>query len=120
MSQRVLTDDLRGHLENATGTTVEVGERTVDPPSYVLHPVSGGGYWAGLQVDHAQGTFAFQVTCAAVNREQAQWLLDEAVEHLPTTTAAQVVKCVTVGGVRIHRDVDPPVWVATPLFHVTT
>ena len=114
------TTAIRDLFAAADSHPVEVGDRTVDPPSYVIHQVDGGsGFWAGIDNTHGDGTFAWQVTCAALTWEQCEAMRLEAVDLMLSLPDAGLVRCVSASSVRVHRDVNPHVWVATPQFHVT-
>ena len=119
-----VTDALVARLEAAfPNISTVVGDRPQDLyPAHVVHQVDGGsGFFRDLDSTHGDGTFAWQVTCVALNAAHAAGMRDDVVAALTTEPpdGVKLVRCASPGGVRPDRDVTPPVWVATPLFHLT-
>lgn len=120
---RPVTEATRYRLAAAVGiASAHVTDRGDAVPAFVVHQVPGASeFWRGLDDEHADGIFAYQVTCVGSTWDQAQWLRTQAIDALTVQPPSGVarVKCETVGRTDIDRDVDPAVFVCTPLFHMT-
>lgn len=121
---RPVTDAIRDHLDSGLPdhVAVEDGERTVDPPVAVVQSLTGGEWLAMIEPTWDDGEAPWQITCAGVIRDQAEWLADQVrgvmLGSLPS--GVKFVRPDSMGyGARVDRDVDPDVWVSTPVFYLT-
>lgn len=110
------TDAVRDALA-AAGLTVEVVDRGgTPPPVVVVHPLPGGSRDGTVADPFDDGDIPYQLTCVGTGREQAEWLVPQALAALRPTVAVtgRRVRVVPEGHahVVIDRDVDPPVWTA--------
>ena len=127
MNRRPVTDAIRDRLGAVVGwADVEVGERTVEPPVIVVHPLPGGAPAQMLDGPSslAHGHMPYQLTCVGVagssGRDQVEQLAADAVAALvgwsDDTVGAVTVE--TFGDVRPDQDEQPAVWMSTPIVQV--
>ena len=127
VNRRTVSDEIRDRLLDQLPVPVEVGERTVEPPCIVVHPITGGTVSRFLDPRQSvnQGSLPYQLTCVGVSgssgRDQCEQLAADAIDAL-TDYRSEQVQLVAVdswGEARPDRDEQPEVWVSAPMVRVT-
>lgn len=109
------------------GLTVEVGERTADPPVLIVHLLPGGWRDGTLARGWDDVGAVVQVTCVASTWQVAAYLWDQVesrlVDGLVLVDGRTVMQVAPHGGgrqVRPDHTVSPAVWTAMPHYLLST
>lgn len=120
-----VTSALRDHLDGLLDDfiTVEVGERTVDPPAVVVQPLAGGTWLELIAPTWDDGEAPWQFPCVSTHPSQAEQIADKVrialLDNAPPAGVKHIRPDTAGYGATPDRDVDPHLWESTPVFYLT-